>query len=190
MFLDIGAGIILGILLGPSHSTTFNVSLGILFCLLPDFDLFFYLTFRKAFNKLSGKRFRDHRELFHHPLPFIVAGSIILAIFKPDLIPLFIVGSLEHFLHDSIGPGWGIDWAYPFSKKYFKLFCQLDMYHAGVPQKVIWIWDKKEMNNLTDKYGDEEWIKHMPEYLKLAPIWWSSEFSVFVLGIIVLITHK
>ncbi len=189
MLLDIGAGILLGLWLGPSHSTLFNVLFGVLFTLLPDSDTFIYFYLRKHSEKFHQK-LQDHRVFFHYPLPYLLIGIVIILLVYPPILPLFIFGTIEQFLHDSIGPGWGIPWLYPFYKRYFKFFYQLDLSIAKQPQKIAWVWSKEEQDRLTREYGDADWSKHKMYFFKATPLWWIFELLVFVIALITLAVHR
>ena len=186
MLLDIGAGILLGLWLGPSGSTLANVLLGIGLVLLPDLDTLIYFSIRRT---RLGSRLRDHRELFHYPLIYLTVGSLIVVLTYPKLLPLFIAGSLAQFVHDSFGTGWGIPWLFPISRKYFKFIYQYDLRQAGQPQWLVWAWTKPEMNQLSDKYGDKDWYKHTFQIARDATWWHLFELAVFIIAVIVLIVR-
>jgi hypothetical protein len=190
MFLDIGVGILLGLWLGPSHSTFSNVAFGIMFTLLPDSDIFLYFTLRNLLKKKFNKQLREHRVFFHYPLPFLVIVGSVVYWLNPSLLPLFIAGTLVQFIHDSIGPGWGIPWFYPFSKKYFKFFYQLDLHLTNQPQKLMWVWSKEEQIKLGDEYINASWRKNLFHFIKAAPMWNLFEFCLLIIGLSVLIIHS
>lgn len=90
---------------------------GIFFALLPDIDfLIEWIRGRKPLGRFE----RDHRNLFHYPLFYILIGSIFVFWFSWAYLFLFVINSLWHFIHDSIWVGWGVKWLYPFSKKRYK----------------------------------------------------------------------
>lgn len=189
MPFDIGIGILLGLWLGPQDSALANAGIGVLFVLLPDLDLLIYYFLR--WTRLFGlyKKLRDHRELFHYPLIYILVGILILYIVSPSLIPLFIAASLAQFMHDSFGIGWGIPWLYPFSKRYFKFLYQYDLHRAKRPQKIVWAWTKQEQNKLNDKYGDKEWHKHTFQITEYAMWWHIGEIAVLGSALVVLLNN-
>lgn len=185
MPLDVGIGILLGLVLGPEQTVIANALLGVVFVLLPDADVIVFYLLRS----LRVKRFKDHRELFHYPLVYIGLGTVILLAFQPAWIPLFVAASLAQFLHDSIGIGWGIPWLYPFSNRYFKFFYQYDLHRAKQPQKFMWVWSKSEQRELLDKYGDPDWHKHTFQVREYAFWWHVAEIVVLLIGLLVLATQ-
>lgn len=187
MFFDIGIGIILAWL----TSVIFNIELswnlvllGATFSLLPDLDVLFHL---KSGKNLGSHRGHDHRDLWHYPLVYIPIGTAIFAIFSIQLAFLFAAISLIHFLHDSIGIGWGIQWLYPFSQRHFSFLYHYDVYRNKLPKKIVYSWSHFEAGELSDMYGDRNWIKNI--YLKWHP-YAIVELLVFILAIALLVYLK
>ncbi len=121
MLLDIGVGILSSVFLSRSFGIALNplfLGAGIVFSLLPDVD--FLIAFRK-----NAAKSHEHRDILHYPLLFIPIGAAILFFFNYQLAMLFIITALLHFLHDSIGLGWGIPWLYPFSKNHYAFFINM-----------------------------------------------------------------
>lgn len=190
MPLDIGIGIILGLLLSPFDSNVAaNVITGIIFCLLPDLDAIIYYGSKLFRIGSIDKKFSDHRDLLHYPLILIFFGVIVLSIINPNLILIFVSGSFVHFIHDSIGTGWGIPWLYPLSQTRYKFFYQYDLKREGQTQKLMWRWSKSEQETLIDKYGDDEWHKHTFQFWKYATAWQVFELIVFAISISILIIY-
>jgi membrane-bound metal-dependent hydrolase YbcI (DUF457 family) len=176
MLLDIGVGILSSIALsrffGISLSVAF-ISAGILFALLPDID------FLASFKKSMGAKGHEHRDILHYPLLFTPIGTIILSFFNYQLAILFALTTFLHFVHDSIGIGWGVQWLYPFSRNHYAFLYQYDS-----PQKLVYVWTPEEVKKLSDEYGDPDWVKNI--YFKFHP-YAIVELLVFILAIIVLI---
>jgi LexA-binding, inner membrane-associated putative hydrolase len=184
MLLDIGVGILASIFLshlfGAAVSPLF-LSAGVLFSLLPDLD--FLLTF----NKNVTAKAHEHRDLLHYPLLFIPVGATILFFFDHRLAALFIVTTFLHFLHDSIGLGWGVPWLYPFSRNHYAFFYQYDIARNTLPQKKFYAWSETEVNRLASQYGDKHWIKNI--YLKFHP-YAVIEALIFILALFVLFFYR
>lgn len=182
MPLDIGLGII-GAALFSLYSGIkldyFLLLIGIFFALSPDMDFIFYLASGKKADRFSHK----HRSLFHYPLLFIPIGFLVLAKFSLPYAFLFTTLSLAHFVHDSIGTGWGLEWLYPFSKKYYKFFSDETGRAAWKIQK----WTPEEQNETSAKHGDDNWIKNT--YLKLTLIS-AVEYGVLIFAIIIYLFLK
>lgn len=111
MPLDIGVGILLS--LGVSalfgvHATWLIMLFGIGSTLFPDIDIV---------TALFGKW--RHRTATHYPLTYLPLVVIVWILFDPFYAALFGAGVLAHFIHDTIGTGWGISWFWPFTSRRF-----------------------------------------------------------------------
>lgn len=178
MLLDIGLGIIWGLLfesLSTAHSLGVFVWFGIAAALSPDLDFIYHL--------LSGGNLHDdqrHREVLHKPY-FLLLGWIIVAVVADTTLAwLFVVGALGHFIHDSIGIGWGVQWLSPFKSDHYTF---LYLAHTSVdkpapPKKLLYVWPNRDIDKLNQRYGDEDWFKNT--YLRWHP------FAIFELVIFVI----
>ena len=182
MLLDIGVGILLGVLFdgwteGLSISTL--VLFGAFSALSPDIDFIFHLS--------KGGRFQNaerHRELLHNPLIFIPLGAGITYLFEPQLAGLFAAGALSHMIHDSIGIGWGVRWLWPFTNNNYALGYRVRTgNHAKLPRQAFFVWPNEEIDELSKNFGDPDWFKNT--YLKWHPFA-IFELAVFVLALVVL----
>jgi membrane-bound metal-dependent hydrolase YbcI (DUF457 family) len=179
MPLDIGVGILLSIFMSRLFHIPLSpifISTGILFTLLPDLD------FLVAFKKNLGAKSHEHRDVLHYPLLFVPIGTALMFLVDYRLSILFAFASFLHFLHDSIGVGWGIQWLYPFSRNHYAFLYQYDS-----PQKFIYIWTPEEVVQLSSQFGDPHWIKNI--YFKLHP-YAIIEFAAFAFSIIMLILYR
>ena len=183
MFLDFGLGILSAVFL----SRIFNMPLtpefiwgGILFSVLMDAD--FFIHFLRGGN---NKNVHKHREILHYPLIYIPIGTIILSFYDFSWTMLFALCSFLHFVHDSIGIGWGVRWLYPFTKNQYTFFYRYQPPHREkFPLLWMHIWKHDEIDALAEKYGDPDWFKNI--YLRLHP-YGLFELLVFVLAVIVLL---
>jgi hypothetical protein len=106
MFFDIGVGILASIF--TSYFLEINISIWfVLFsvtcAVLPDADFLYFYPKRH-----DTKYDHLHRDLIHYPLLYLPIGSIIVwIIFGKIWAVAFFIASFFHFLHDSIGIGWG-----------------------------------------------------------------------------------
>lgn len=117
MFLDIGIGILLSIWTSGFFRANLTSALlcwGIIFVLVPDLDFVVELI---RHGRVGGKVIGEHRELGHFPFLYVPVILIVFAIFGAQYGVLLSFGLLAHFLHDSVGIGWGIQWFWPVSKK-------------------------------------------------------------------------
>lgn len=165
MFLDIGAGIVLSIITAKIYSAQLSyalIFLGIGFSFIPDID--FFIEFFKH-KSVGGKVIREHRELLHYPIPYLLC-AVPLFLFDAFIGTLFVCTIFFHFLHDSIGIGWGIKWFWPFSKNAYKFFSKKDGSFSLIHSIVS--WDPEELSMTVAKYGDPNWIKNI--YFRFHPI--------------------
>lgn len=157
MPLDIAIGILLGMLIpqafGLDASWVFLV-FGVGFALLPDLDAVIEYARRGA---VSGKTQTIHREWFHYPLSYI---PVALAIgFAAGTVwgVLFASAIFLHFVHDSVGIGWGIKWLMPFSGISFKFF-------SKNPQtgkfRTLQRWQPQELTQVVADHGDPNWLQN------------------------------
>lgn len=168
MLFDIATGIIVGSSFAMADSaekcTWMLVGAGVLFAVLPDLD---FLLSRLLRMPRSDAR---HRELLHLPLLYLPVGVLVLYPFGRELVGVFLAASVCHFLHDSIGIGWGIRWLYPLTRDSYSFLYHIhDM--SAVPRipayKFVFVWRESELNETVDKYGDPHWLRNI--YLTLHP---------------------
>lgn len=183
MLLDIGFGIIIPITLSKIFGfeiTNSYIVFGIIFSLLPDIDFIFY----KIFSKKSGDQDHTHRSVLHYPIVYILIGSLTTYIFYPTLLSLFIICSLFHFIHDSIGIGWGVQWFAPFNKNYYQFFYTVN---KNADRSIIYKYKPEELDSLAGEYGDKEWFKNV--YLKFH-LYSFVELLIFIISITLLLIIK
>ena len=180
MFLDIAIGILLSIgmnLYFNIELTLLLISMGVVFVLLPDIDFLIELA---RHGNVGGKVIREHREITHFPLPYTPLIILIIFVFGKMWGVFFGLAILLHFIHDSIGIGWGIRWFWPFSENAYKFFSEKN---GKFSKKLVISWGKKELINMVAKHGDPNWIKNF--YLrpnKISII----EFLLFLMAVIAL----
>lgn len=187
MPLDIGIGLLLGIALHSLSGLNYQLCLfiGVVSCLLPDIDFIWKLLTDKIRGKSLQTKF--HRDGLHYPLLFIPIVIFIGLLFNPWVALILGVGCVTHFIHDSIGVGWGVKWLYPFSKKSYMF-----LYVAGVPtnkempRKLFYSFNDVEREKLIIEYGDPNWIKHI--YLR-PHIFGFIEYAVFAIGLFAAIKY-
>lgn len=177
MPLDIGFGLLVGILLHVLSGFNYLLCLaiGVLACLLPDLDY----VWRALVSRKPPTS--THRDGLHYPLLFIpIVGMIGLAV-DWYICLVLMLGALIHFLHDSIGVGWGVKWLFPFKKKSYMF-----LYRAGLPtnkempKKLLYSWTDKERDKAMHTYGDKNWIKHIYYNFHIFGI---IEYAVLILGV-------
>ena len=166
MFLDIAAGIFLSILVSWLFSSPLSFAFmmaGIAAVLLPDIDFLIHV--------LRGGNLREsahtHREILHYPILFIPVVSLLFYLYDPRWALLFGLGALFHFLHDSVGLGWGVMWLGPFSWKSYKFFSEKD---GSNSRRLVMYWEPEELNAIIEeraKHTDTNWIKNT--YFRLTP---------------------
>jgi len=183
MLLDIALGIFGAIAFAKIENINLSLILiiiGILFALLPDIDFVFYWMKGKKLNAQT----HTHRELLHSPLIFISVGFLIILSINIPLAFLFAILTFLHFVHDSIGIGWGVQWFYPFSHRFYKLFSTKD---GKFSKKLVVSWAPEEQKIAAEQWGDKNWIKNV--YFKPTPIS-ITEFLIFIIALLTLILIK
>jgi hypothetical protein len=214
MLLDIGVGIMMALLVSKIFAVSFALPAmasttvlltiaGIVFSLLMDTDALIDLIIHRG-TRASYK----HRDLFHIPLFYIPIGMLVLYFFQTSYLPplalpvLFGLCSLAHFVHDSIGLGWGVKWLYPFSDNHYSFFYQYNAHKAGLrpsgqdtkcgkygrwAKSIVYVWKSDDIDRLEEKYGDKDWFKHI--YLSAHP-YSVIETMVFLFSLILLYIYK
>ena len=153
MFADIGIGIFMAIATANLFAVPLDARLilaGVLFVLLPDIDAVFHVA---AGKRMRSKFSHEHRNVLHYPIVYPVLGALVAVFWGPLVACMFVAGAVAHFMHDSIGIGWGVKWLWPFSKRNFTLY-QVDTY--------TWFFWKtdREVWEIADRYGKDDWIRY------------------------------
>lgn len=183
MTLDIGIGIFAAIIVAKIFAlplTPLLVGLGIAFALLPDIDFIYTLARNGNGNHRAVAR---HRDLIHYPVLYLPIGALITSAFGAPWALLFLLGSLGHFIHDSIGIGWGIPWLWPFTDRNYTFVYRYSPPGKKLPQRLVHRWERGELDQLIDEYGDPDWLKNI--YLKLHPFF-IAELLFFLIALIAL----
>lgn len=184
MFLDIGAGILISFFIGNLWTVPMTgawIGAGIFFASLPDADYLIHLM-----QGNSSRNAHRHRDLFHYPMLFIPIGVLLLYPFSVAWAVLFGLCALAHFLHDSIGIGWGVQWLWPFRDEHYGFFyhVQPPRYRkAKLPRKLLYVWEHGKIDEINARYGDEEWVRNI--YLHWHP-YAIVEFVVFLVALAIL----
>lgn len=183
MLLDIGIGIFSAIILAKLFAfplTVWFVLFGIAFALLPDID-FIYTLLR---NGLADERIiARHRDLVHYPLIYVPIGFLLTLPFGLAWACLFLLGSLGHFIHDSIGLGWGIPWAWPLVNKNYSFLYRYSAPGKQLPKQLVYCWKRDQLDELIRDYGDKNWLENI--YLGFHPFF-VTEIVVFLVALFVL----
>lgn len=182
MFLDLGIGILMAMLVSGIFDFPLTLSFiagGIVFSLLMDLDFLSHL--KKGGSTRNAHR---HRDVSHLPLIYIPVGIIISSFYSWPWAVLFGLCSFAHFLHDSVGIGWGVQWLYPFKKEHYTFFYRYQPKNKErLPRKLLYIWKHEEIDELAKKYGDEDWVRNI--YYKWHP-YAIVEFFVFLVALALL----
>lgn len=148
MFFDIGVGLLFGVLMNIllGGSPWFVILFGAITMIMPDLDFLIYLYKN---NWKTDQFAHEHRDLFHNPILFSGGGALILLAFGWRWSLIWLIGTVLHFIHDTLQSGFGIRWLYPFYGGYFTLV-------SYCPQKHI--RTKTEQRRLVAKYGNPNWL--------------------------------
>jgi hypothetical protein len=182
MFLDILLGVCLGVFASLSrvqHIEPLYIWVGIIAALLPDIDVLYSLVRRIP---IGGTALGAHRRWTHYPSLGLVLSFCVGLICGTQWGILIGTGLLWHYLHDSVGIGWGIPWLAPFRKRYYKFFST----KTGAPTKKpsIVSWSEQELADVMKKHGNPNWIRDI--YLRPSKVL-LFETALIILGVIILI---
>lgn len=185
MFLNIGSGLLSVMFVSSIFHvplTTPMTVVGILFALGPDLDYLYHIL-----RHGHGKSDFEHRNLLHLPLLYLPVGTaIIFLVAGPMYATLFLIPSLLHFFHDSMGIGWGVRWLFPLSTDNIAFFY---LYSGKIPEglrKLIFVFDTATLRETVHEHGDPDWKQNI--YGKLHPIA-IIEYSVFIISLIILFLY-
>ena len=166
MPLDIGVGIFAAIFLSGWLHVPLSVAwifAGIFFALAPDIDaLINFIQFR------STKHAYHHRDLLHLPLVYVPVGTLVVNFFNPNFSLLFLICSLAHFVHDSIGIGWGVQWLWPLNTDHFSfLYLYQPTGKPPLERKLFYRFRHAEIDALDAMHGDADWVHNI--YVRMHP---------------------
>ncbi len=182
---DFGHGMLLTIL----FLTIFNIEptvmyfvLGMTFSVLPDLDGAKELL---RYGGVDAGEHGDHRDGLHYPIIWVALGSVIVFI-DPFIGTLFVLCTLTHFLNDSWGTGWGIEWLWPFSDKSFKFFSRNNADADVTLKQLVTSWDPKEKNETAQRLGNRNWLEcYYGRITMISGI----EYGTFVVALIVTVLY-
>ena len=180
---DFGHGILLTIL----FSSLFDVEptfiyfvLGIVFSVLPDFDG------AKEFFRYNGKvdagEHGDHRDGLHYPVMWLIVG-MVLVLFYPFIGTLFIACTMMHFINDSWGTEWGVEWLWPFNGRSYKFFSRNNVDADVTLQPLVTSWGSEEKNETAQRLGNRSWLQHLYGQITIIS---GIEYGTFVVALITL----
>ncbi|MBI4132784.1 MAG: metal-dependent hydrolase [Candidatus Sungbacteria bacterium] len=183
MLLDIGIGIFASILVGKLFSlplTPLLVGFGVACALIPDIDLWYTIA-RRGHRDIHA--IIKHRNILHYPLVYIPVGTALTALFGYQWSLLFFLASFGHFIHDSIGLGWGVAWLWPFTTRSYTFFYRYTAPEKRLPRQALYRWERQDMDRLIDTYRDANWLRNI--YLKLHPVF-AIEIAGFLFAVYLL----
>lgn len=131
---------------------------GVCFALAPDLDFLLHIV-----RHWTSRNISHHREVLHVPLFYIPIGTLLLLPFGIMWSCLFVAASLAHFIHDSIGIGWGVPWLYPFTDDAYSFLYHLEntVDKPKIPHRWLYVWPRRKIDRLARRYGDPDWMKHI-----------------------------
>ncbi len=147
MYIDIAVGHVIGFAgsFVTGEESLSLIAFGVFATLVPDLDFLVWL----ARNKWQIGRFsHEHRDIFHLPLPVGIGGGALIAFLDPILGLVWCLGTLAHFVHDTLDGGWGIQWFFPVYRGYFTLV-------PYSPKR--YIRDREEQRELAIIHGTPHW---------------------------------
>ncbi len=156
MYIDIGFGLLigLGIVFFSGEQDFLLILFGALAALAPDVDFILYLIKRRF--KIDQYA-HEHRDLLHMPLLFSIGGGVLIFTLISQLYAIvWVLGTMWHFVHDTLDGGWGIRWLHPFYSGYFTLATYSPKNH--IPTKT-------EQREIATKHGNPNWLEQ--DYFRL-----------------------
>lgn len=153
VFFDIGIGLLMATIVGAvtgSEPSWMLLAVGVTGALWPDADFIVWIMRGKKVDHLT----HQHRDLLHRPLvltPLLTTAVWWLLGWRPGV--LFVVTTIAHFTHDTIGHGWGIKWLWPVDNRYW---CYRSF--GDQPTK-LYAWTKQEQDELCEQYGNRQWMQ-------------------------------
>ena len=183
MPLDISIGIFAAMIVSRLFGMELSpllVGLGIGFALLPDID-FLYALWRRGWRDTHA--IIRHREYLHYPLVYVLISAAMAPSVGAAWAALFLLASMGHFIHDSIGLGWGVAWLWPFSNKSYTFLYRYTTPGKRLPRRFLYRWNREDMDHLIDEYRDADWLRNI--YLRLHPVF-TVEIAGFMLAVYLL----
>lgn len=180
MFLDLKLGILWAVLVGfvfGEPITFLWILAGILFALLPDIDFWIELAER---GTVGGKTLGAHRTLLHNPLPWIPVVILIGVFSGPAWMTLATLGIFGHFVHDTMGMGFGVRWLWPYRLNFYKIFSDAegnihyDRHHLRPVS-----WTPEALKKVIAEKGNDHWLEEDLAYAKRHA--WSILFKLVTL---------
>lgn len=151
MFMDVGVGLIIAVLINmifdPGNPNIYLVLFGAFAALAPDVD---YLIYIAKYGNVKNRWTYLHRFLLHHPIPFVLSGTLLFSSNKPFAVTWFCC-TLYHFIHDTFG-AFGIRWLSPF----YGFFVDLS---GESPYRIH--ANTEELAKVVSDYGNDDWKKNM-----------------------------
>jgi hypothetical protein len=184
MPLDIGIGLLFGILLNVVSGFNYHLCLliGVVACLLPDLDFVWPVVTRKYSYK------KAHRDGLHYPLLFIPTVGLVGALINPYIGAIFALGALVHFIHDTLGIGWGVKLLFPFNNvSYAFLHRAKSSTKEGMPQKMFYHWTDEERAQSMAKYAEPHWMQQI--YFR-PNLYGATEYIVLIIGTITSLFYR
>lgn len=165
VFADAGLGVLSALFvcwLFSISPTIVHVFVGIVFAYIPDIDWIGDKHFWKTGNVAAyAANPYDHREGLHKPILWwlvISAWGLALGSIFPFIA---FVGVTMHFIHDTVGTGWGMPWLWPLSKRRIKFFANRQNVLSFSSPFVS--WSHEELPSFITKYGRGNWRQHYYE---------------------------
>lgn len=157
MFLDIGVGILAGIIF--QYNADFNwyfLLFTLTVALLPDIDMLWYWYAKKYGKKGKQKVLDNHRSYTHYPIVYLPLALILYIYFGQNIATVFVLLILYHFTHDTLFIGWGVKWFWPISDRSFKIFPDRN---GKVTSRLMLSWLPSEEGNIKEWSGSSDWVK-------------------------------
>lgn len=164
MFLDIKLGIAWSFFVAIFFNRVITpewLVAGTIFALLPDLDFLLEYLVR---GTVGGTIIHFHRTLFHSPLTYLPITLFVGVLWGDAWMTLFGLCIVSHFLHDSVGMGFGIRWLWPFSTRWQKFFSTKNGEIHYAFKYFFCSWSDREMHALVADRGNDHWLVEDIQY--------------------------
>ena len=183
MFLDFKLGLLWSALIDFIFHLPLSLPwflAGIVFAFLPDIDFWIELAQR---GTVGGKTLGAHRTLLHNPILYLPLALFIGAFFGTAWMLLFVLGVFGHFIHDSMGMGFGVRWLWPFSTRYYKIFSDRSgNIHYDIAHLMPLSWTPEEVAVVIQEKGNDNWLREDMTYMR------NHAFSIVIRFILFILT--
>lgn len=178
---DFGHAFCTAALIGLATQMSFSlmfVAWTVLFAFILDFDNIVPLVRgHLSANKESPK---DHRDGWHYPLLWTAVFVVVFLVYGLNVWTMSgAIAVLLHFINDSFGTGWGIQYFWPFTRVSYRLSAKQTNVAVDKDHPLVDAYTPEEKHVAIKSYGNPNWINDMYVHPSTTA---KIEYAVFTLG--------